>query len=100
MIMLCNLRILILSYKPVPYSSVFKLKDLKRYIPVNLLHFSFFFLMMCILVLLFIFFFVNRDLPPAERLKYGIKDNLVRFSFGVEDFDDLKADIVQALDQI
>jgi cystathionine gamma-synthase len=45
-------------------------------------------------------FFVNRDLPPAERLKYGIKDNLVRFSFGVEDFDDLKADIVQSLDQI
>ncbi|KAJ4793559.1 Cystathionine gamma synthase [Rhynchospora pubera] len=40
------------------------------------------------------------DLPQAERLKYGIKDNLVRFSFGVEDFDDLKADIIQALDQI
>lgn len=40
------------------------------------------------------------DLPQEERLKYGIKDNLVRFSFGVEDFDDLKADIVQALDQI
>lgn len=40
------------------------------------------------------------DLSPADRLKYGIKDNLVRFSFGVEDFEDLKADILQALDAI
>ncbi|KAG5405308.1 hypothetical protein IGI04_011427 [Brassica rapa subsp. trilocularis] len=32
------------------------------------------------------------DLAPEERLKYGIKDNLVRFSFGVEDFEDVKAD--------
>ncbi|CAA6658741.1 unnamed protein product [Spirodela intermedia] len=37
------------------------------------------------------------DLSQEERVKYGIKDNLVRFSFGVEDFDDLKADVVQAL---
>ncbi|KAG2300429.1 hypothetical protein Bca4012_012050 [Brassica carinata] len=35
-----------------------------------------------------------------ERLKYGLKDNLVRFSFGVEDFEDLKADILQALNTI
>ncbi|KAG0466765.1 hypothetical protein HPP92_018345 [Vanilla planifolia] len=35
-----------------------------------------------------------------ERAKYGIKDNLVRFSFGIEAFDDLKADILQALDAI
>ncbi|KAL4653811.1 hypothetical protein ACB092_01G333200 [Castanea dentata] len=40
------------------------------------------------------------DLPQSERLKYGIKDNLVRFSFGVEDFEDLKADILQALEAI
>ncbi|KAF3444790.1 hypothetical protein FNV43_RR14483 [Rhamnella rubrinervis] len=40
------------------------------------------------------------DLSQSERLKYGIKDNLVRFSFGVEDFEDLKADILQALDTI
>lgn len=39
-----------------------------------------------------------RDTPKEERLKYGIKDNLVRFSFGVEDFDDLEADILQGLD--
>ncbi|XWS44333.1 hypothetical protein CRYUN_Cryun15aG0036100 [Craigia yunnanensis] len=40
------------------------------------------------------------DLSQAERHKYGIKDNLVRFSFGVEDFEDLKADILQALETI
>ncbi|KAH7532669.1 hypothetical protein FEM48_Zijuj04G0046600 [Ziziphus jujuba var. spinosa] len=40
------------------------------------------------------------DLPQSERLKYGIKDNLVRFSLGVEDFEDLKADILQALEAI
>lgn len=43
---------------------------------------------------------INRDLPQSERAKYGILDNLVRFSFGVEDFEDLKADILQALEMI
>ncbi|KAL3526540.1 hypothetical protein ACH5RR_011196 [Cinchona calisaya] len=40
------------------------------------------------------------DLPQSERAKYGILDNLVRFSFGVEGFEDLKADILQALETI
>ncbi|KAF8390160.1 hypothetical protein HHK36_024682 [Tetracentron sinense] len=40
------------------------------------------------------------DLSQSERAKYGIKDNLVRFSFGVEDFQDVKADILQALETI
>ncbi|KAF8399516.1 hypothetical protein HHK36_015382 [Tetracentron sinense] len=40
------------------------------------------------------------DLNQSERAKFGIKDNLVRFSFGVEDFKDLKADILQALETI
>ncbi|KAK8673602.1 hypothetical protein V6N13_111928 [Hibiscus sabdariffa] len=40
------------------------------------------------------------DLSQAERRKYGIEDNLVRFSFGVEDFEDLKADVLQALSTI
>ncbi|KAK1351423.1 Cys/Met metabolism, pyridoxal phosphate-dependent enzyme [Heracleum sosnowskyi] len=40
------------------------------------------------------------DLSQAERAKYGIFDNLVRFSFGVEDFEDLKADVLQALEAI
>jgi len=42
----------------------------------------------------------NRDLPQSERAKYKIHDNLVRFSFGVEDFEDLKADVLQALEAI
>ncbi|CAM8980475.1 unnamed protein product [Rhodiola kirilowii] len=40
------------------------------------------------------------DLTQAERVSYGIKDNLVRFSFGVEDFEDVKADVLQALESI
>ncbi|KAL2532062.1 Cystathionine gamma-synthase 1 [Abeliophyllum distichum] len=40
------------------------------------------------------------DLSQSDRAKYGIMDNLVRFSFGVEDLDDLKADILQALEMI
>ncbi|KAM1015375.1 hypothetical protein ACFX13_045924 [Malus domestica] len=40
------------------------------------------------------------DLSQSDRIKYGMKDNLVRFSFGVEDFEDLKADILQALETI
>ncbi|KAG2245077.1 hypothetical protein Bca52824_093061 [Brassica carinata] len=37
------------------------------------------------------------DLPQEERLRYGIKDNLVRFSFGIEDYDDVEADVLQTL---
>ncbi|KAF5791435.1 putative cystathionine gamma-synthase [Helianthus annuus] len=40
------------------------------------------------------------DLSQPEREKYGIKDNLVRFSFGVEDYEDLEADVLQALEAI
>ncbi|KAL9684989.1 hypothetical protein QQ045_022434 [Rhodiola kirilowii] len=40
------------------------------------------------------------DLTQAERVSYGIKDSLVRFSFGVEDCEDVKADVLQALDSI
>lgn len=42
----------------------------------------------------------NRDLSQSDRAKYGIMDNLVRFSFGVEDYEDLKSDILQALEMI
>ena len=42
----------------------------------------------------------NRDLSQSDRAKFGINDNLVRFSFGIEDFEDLKADILQALEAI
>jgi cystathionine gamma-synthase len=37
------------------------------------------------------------DKTPAERAELGIRDNLVRYSCGVEDTDDLIRDIEQAL---
>ncbi|CAN4081681.1 unnamed protein product [Withania somnifera] len=40
------------------------------------------------------------DLSKSDRAKYGIMDNLVRFSFGVEDFEDVKADVLQAFESI
>jgi cystathionine beta-lyase/cystathionine gamma-synthase len=38
------------------------------------------------------------ELSTEERLEIGIKDNLIRYSVGVEDADDLIADLAQALD--
>ncbi|GJU31645.1 cystathionine gamma-synthase 1, chloroplastic-like protein [Tanacetum coccineum] len=35
-----------------------------------------------------------------DRAKYGIVDNLVRFSFGIEDIEDLKTDVLQAFEAI
>uniref|UniRef100_A0A0E0EXG3 Cystathionine gamma-synthase n=1 Tax=Oryza meridionalis TaxID=40149 RepID=A0A0E0EXG3_9ORYZ len=35
-----------------------------------------------------------------EKAKNGIKDNFVRFSFGIEKFEDLRDDILQALEKI
>jgi len=40
------------------------------------------------------------DKTPAERAELGIRDNLVRYSCGVEDADDLIRDIDQALSLI
>jgi len=40
------------------------------------------------------------DQGPEKRAEIGIKDNLVRFSTGIEDYADIEADISQALDQI
>lgn len=40
------------------------------------------------------------ELSTEERLQVGIKDNLVRYSVGVEDADDLVADLAQALDRV
>ena len=39
------------------------------------------------------------DKTPDERAELGIRDNLVRYSCGVEDTDDLIRDIEQALDR-
>ncbi len=40
------------------------------------------------------------DVAPAERLKLGIPDNLVRLAVGIEDAPDLIADLDQALKKI
>jgi cystathionine gamma-synthase len=40
------------------------------------------------------------ELTTEERLQVGIKDNLIRYSVGIEDADDLIADLGAALDQI
>lgn len=39
-------------------------------------------------------------IPAAEREKLGISDRLIRFSLGIEDFDDLSADFQQAFDSV
>jgi len=39
----------------------------------------------------------HASIPKAEREKVGVTDNLLRFSVGVEDIDDLLADLEQAL---
>ncbi len=40
------------------------------------------------------------ELTTEERLQIGIKDNLVRYSVGIEDADDLIADLAQALERV
>ncbi len=40
------------------------------------------------------------ELSTEERLAVGIKDNLVRLSLGIEDADDLIADLEQALERV
>lgn len=40
------------------------------------------------------------DQIPSERARLGIKDNLVRFSCGIEDFEDIYGDVLQALEAI
>jgi len=42
----------------------------------------------------------HASVPIEERNKLGIADNFVRLSVGVEDVEDLKADLSRALDQI
>jgi cystathionine beta-lyase/cystathionine gamma-synthase len=38
--------------------------------------------------------------PKEERLKAGITDSLVRLSVGIEDAEDITADLKQALEHI
>jgi len=39
-------------------------------------------------------------LPPEERRRLGIKDQLIRLSVGIEDIEDLKRDLDQALEMV
>ena len=42
----------------------------------------------------------HRHLTPADRERRGIDDGLVRFSFGIEDPEDLVRDLTEALDSL
>lgn len=42
----------------------------------------------------------HASVPAKERNELGITDNFIRISVGIEDIDDLKADLKQALDAI
>ncbi|RKX22650.1 MAG: methionine gamma-lyase [Candidatus Zixiibacteriota bacterium] len=42
----------------------------------------------------------HAGVPKEEREKAGIKDELVRYSIGIEEFEDLRADMEQALAKI
>ena len=42
----------------------------------------------------------HRHLPPAELERRGIDPGLIRFSFGIEDPDDLVRDLTEALDTL
>ncbi len=42
----------------------------------------------------------HASIPVAERTKLGISDSLIRLSVGIEDYNDLRDDLVQALDSI
>ncbi len=42
----------------------------------------------------------HSDIPPDERTRMGIGENMVRLSIGVEHPEDLIADLSQALDAV
>lgn len=39
----------------------------------------------------------HRDVPPKQKQRMGIRENLVRLSVGIEGLDDITADLAQAL---
>jgi len=42
----------------------------------------------------------HASVPPERRLQIGITDDLVRVSVGIEDVDDLRDDLAQALARV
>jgi methionine-gamma-lyase len=41
----------------------------------------------------------HMSIPKEERIKYGITDGLIRMSVGIENIEDLEADLAQALEK-
>jgi cystathionine beta-lyase len=41
----------------------------------------------------------HASIPKKDREKIGVVDSLIRLSVGIEDIDDLLADLNQALDE-
>jgi methionine-gamma-lyase len=42
----------------------------------------------------------HKVIPREERLKAGLSDGLIRLSVGIEDIDDLIADLTQAFTHV
>ena len=42
----------------------------------------------------------HASVPPDRRAALGITDGLIRISVGIEDVEDLRADLAQALDRL
>jgi cystathionine beta-lyase/cystathionine gamma-synthase len=42
----------------------------------------------------------HRSLTEAEREQFGIREGLVRLSAGIEELEDIRADLEQALERI
>ena len=42
----------------------------------------------------------HASVPPERRLQIGLTDDMVRVSVGIEDVEDLRADLARALDRI
>jgi cystathionine beta-lyase/cystathionine gamma-synthase len=42
----------------------------------------------------------HASVPPERRRQIGLTDDMVRISVGIEDVDDLKEDLAQALERV
>jgi cystathionine gamma-lyase/homocysteine desulfhydrase len=42
----------------------------------------------------------HASVPPDRRRAIGVTDDLVRISVGIEDVEDLREDLAQALDRL
>jgi cystathionine beta-lyase/cystathionine gamma-synthase len=42
----------------------------------------------------------HASVPPERRQAIGLTDDMIRISVGIEDVDDLKEDLEQALDRV